>query len=116
MKYGSKSKPISIHRTSVFRLDPSLTSKEAIVFRAHAAGQTDGQVCNELRMDLLRFRLVMRKMREKIGAADNISLISWAKRRIKGADRRINGQKDVHAPRESERLPKNEVAGAGQRL
>jgi hypothetical protein len=37
-------------------------------------------------MDLLRFRLVMRKMREKIGAADNISLISWAKRRIEGAD------------------------------
>jgi hypothetical protein len=55
----------------------------------------------------------MRKMREKIGAADNISLISWAKRRIKGADRRINGQKHMHAPRESERLPKNQLAGAG---
>jgi len=44
----------------------------------------------------------MREMREKIGAADNISLISWAKRRIKGTDRRINGQKDMHARRESE--------------
>jgi DNA-binding CsgD family transcriptional regulator len=107
---------VSIHRISAFRLDPSLTSEEAIVLRALAAGQTDGQVCNELQINLLRFRLVMRKIREKIGAADNISLISWAKRRIKGADRRINGQKDMHAPRESERLPKNEVAGAGQRL
>jgi hypothetical protein len=58
----------------------------------------------------------MRKMREKIGAADNISLISWAKRRIKGTVRRINDQKDMHAPRESERFPKNEVAGAGQRV
>jgi hypothetical protein len=61
----------------------------------------------------LSFHLAMHKMREKIRAADNVSLISWAKRRIKGADRRINGQKDMHAPRQPERLPKNEVAGAG---
>jgi hypothetical protein len=33
---------------------------------------------------------MMRDMREKIGMADNISLIQWAKRQIKGVDQRIN--------------------------
>ena len=35
---------ISIQRTSAFRLDPSLTSEEAIVLRALSAGQSDRQV------------------------------------------------------------------------
>jgi hypothetical protein len=37
----------------------------------------------------------MRDMREKIGKSDNVSLIEWAKERIKGVDQRIdqlNGQ------------------------
>jgi hypothetical protein len=33
---------ISIHRTSALRLDPTLTSEEAIILRALAAGQTSG--------------------------------------------------------------------------
>lgn len=41
---------ISILRTSAFRLDPSLTGEEAIVLRSLAAGQTDRQVCNGLRI------------------------------------------------------------------
>jgi DNA-binding NarL/FixJ family response regulator len=37
----------STYRTSVFRLDPTLTSKEANILRALAAGRTNKQVCNE---------------------------------------------------------------------
>jgi DNA-binding NarL/FixJ family response regulator len=81
---------ISIHRTSAFRLDPTLTSEEAIVLRALAAGQTDRQVCNELCMDPTTFLRMMRDMREKIGTADNVSLVMWAKRQIKGVDQRID--------------------------
>jgi DNA-binding NarL/FixJ family response regulator len=87
-----KHKPnlISIHRTSTFRLDPSLTGEEAIVLRALAGGQTDRQVCRELRMEPTTFLRMMREMREKIGTADNLSLIEWAKRQIKGVDQRID--------------------------
>jgi DNA-binding NarL/FixJ family response regulator len=81
---------ISIHRPSAFRLDPALTSEETIILRALAAGQTDRQVCNELRMDPATFLRMMRKMREKIGTTDNIPLIEWAKRQIKGVDQRID--------------------------
>jgi DNA-binding CsgD family transcriptional regulator len=81
---------ISIHRTSAFRLDPTLTGEEAIVLRALAAGQTDRQVCKELHMDPTRFLCMMRGMRGKIGMADNVSLIVWAKRQINGVDQRID--------------------------
>jgi DNA-binding NarL/FixJ family response regulator len=81
---------ISIQRGSTFRLDPTLTSDESIVLRALAAGRTDRQVCNDLRMDPTTFLLMMREMREKIGTADNVSLIEWAKQRMKGVDRRID--------------------------
>jgi DNA-binding CsgD family transcriptional regulator len=83
-------KLISIQRTSDFRLDPTLTSEEAIILRALAAGQTDRQVCNDLRMDPTTFLRMMREMREKIGTVDNVSLIEWGKRRIKGVDQRID--------------------------
>lgn len=83
-------KPISIDRDSVFRLDPTLTSDEAIVLRALAAGQTDKQVCKELHLNPTTFLRMMRDMREKIGAKDNVSLIEWAKRQIKGVDQRID--------------------------
>ena len=55
-------KLISINRASAFQLDPSLIGPEAIVLRALVAGQTDRQVCNELRMSpatFLRMRLVL---------------------------------------------------------
>jgi DNA-binding CsgD family transcriptional regulator len=81
---------ISLHHTSAFRLDPSLTGEEAIVLRALAAGQTDRQVCNVLRMDPTTFLRLMRDMREKIGKTDNVSLIEWAKEHIKGVDQRID--------------------------
>ncbi len=87
-----KHKPnlISICDISAFRLDPTLTSEESIVLRALAAGKIDRQVCNDLRMDPTTFLRMMRDMREKIGTADNVSLIEWAKRQIKGVDQRID--------------------------
>jgi DNA-binding NarL/FixJ family response regulator len=81
---------ISIQRTPTFLLDPSLSSEEAIVLRALAAGQTDRQVCNVLHMDPTTFLRMMRDMREKIGKTDNVSLIEWAKEHIEGVDERID--------------------------
>jgi DNA-binding NarL/FixJ family response regulator len=80
---------ISISRNPGFRLDPTLTSEESIILGALAGGRTDRQVCNDLRMDPTTFLRMMRDMRQKIGAADNISLIAWAERQIKGGDQRI---------------------------
>ena len=81
---------IAIHRTFDFRLDPTLTGEEAIVLRALAAGQTDRQVCKALKIGSTAFLRLMRAMRTKIGATDDISLIAWAKLRIKDADQRID--------------------------
>jgi DNA-binding NarL/FixJ family response regulator len=83
-------KVIGAHRTLAFRLDPTLTSEETIVLRALATGQTDRQVCKELRMDPTSFLRMMRDMREKIGMSDNVSLIEWGKRLMKGVDQRID--------------------------
>jgi DNA-binding CsgD family transcriptional regulator len=77
-------KLISVLRTSAFQLDPTLTGEEGIVLRSLATGQTDRQVCHQLHMDSAMFFRTMRDMREKIGTADNVSLIAWAKRQIKG--------------------------------
>lgn len=81
---------INIPGVSVFRLDPAFTGEEAIVLRALAAGQTDRQVCKELSMGSIAFLRVMRDMRAKTGTADDISLIAWAKLRIKGVDQRTD--------------------------
>ena len=81
---------IVIHRTLDFRLDPTLNGEEAIVLQALAAGQTDRQVCKALRIGSTAFLRLMRAMRTKIGATDDISLIAWAKLRIKDADQRID--------------------------
>ncbi|MFZ3332052.1 MAG: hypothetical protein WA197_15565 [Candidatus Acidiferrales bacterium] len=87
-----KHKPnlIGIHSASAFRLDPTLSSEEAIVLRALVAGQTDRQVCNGLGMDRATFLLMMRDMRDKSGTANNVSVIAWARRQIKGVDQRID--------------------------
>jgi DNA-binding NarL/FixJ family response regulator len=81
---------ISISRNLGFHLDPTLTSEESIILRALAGGRTDRQVCNDLRMDPTTFLRMMREMRQKIGAVDNITLIAWAKRQIKDGDQRID--------------------------
>lgn len=93
-----KNNLISIRRTSSFRLDPSLNSEEAIVLRALAAGQTDREVCKDLRMDPDTFLRMMREMRGKIGTSDNVSLIEWAKQQIKRGDQRID-KLQRYAPR-----------------
>jgi DNA-binding CsgD family transcriptional regulator len=81
---------ISISGASGFRLDPALNSEESIILRALAAGRTDRQVCNDLRMDPTIFLSMMREMRQKIGTSDNVSLIAWAKRQLKDGDQRID--------------------------
>lgn len=85
-----KADPIGTHLLSAFRLDPALTGEEAIVLRALAGGQTDRQVCKQLRMAVTTFQRIMRDMREKTGTADNVSLMVWAARQIKGIDQRID--------------------------
>jgi len=62
------------------------------VLRALVAGQTDRQVCKDLRMDPTAFLRMMRDMREKIGVTDNLSLIAWATQQIKDGDQRIEGR------------------------
>jgi DNA-binding NarL/FixJ family response regulator len=83
-------KLINIQRASAFRLDPTLTGEEAIVLRALAGGNTDRQVCSQLRMHPNTYLRMMREMREKIHMTDNVSLIECAKERIKGVDQRID--------------------------
>ena len=83
-------KVISMQRRSAFQLDPTLTGEESIVLRALAAGRTDRQICNDLRMVPTTFLLTMREIRKKTGTADNPSLIVWAKRQIKAGDQRID--------------------------
>jgi hypothetical protein len=83
---------IDIDRTSTLRLNPALTGEEGIVLRALVGGQTDRQVCRDLRMDPAIFLRMMRDMREKIGVTDNISLIAWATQQIKDGDQRIEGR------------------------
>jgi DNA-binding NarL/FixJ family response regulator len=90
MKRGLK--VISIKRNPSFQLNPSLTGEEGIVLRALAGGQTDKQVCSNLRMNPTTFLRMMRDLREKIGTTDNISLIDWARRQIKDGDQRIEGR------------------------
>ena len=41
-------------------------------------------------MDPTTFLRMVREMREKIGAADNVSLVAWAKRQMKDVDQRID--------------------------
>jgi DNA-binding CsgD family transcriptional regulator len=81
---------ISINRAAGFHLDPGLTNEESIILRALAAGRTDRQVCNDLRMEPTKFLSMMREMRQKIGTLDNLSLVAWAKRQIKDGDQRID--------------------------
>jgi hypothetical protein len=76
--------------TPILRLDPALTGGEAIVLRSLVAGQTQRHVRKELRMSPAAFLGMMRDLREKIGTADDVSLIVWAKRKITDADQRID--------------------------
>jgi DNA-binding NarL/FixJ family response regulator len=81
---------ISIGRRLGFRVDPNLTNQESIVLRALASGRTGKQVCNDLGVESTTFVSMMREMRQKIGTANNVSLIAWAKRQIKDGEQRID--------------------------
>jgi len=79
-------------------LDPTLTVEETIILRALAAGQTNRQVGRDLRIGPATLLRIMRDMREKLGTADNISLIKWVKRRIGGVDQRIDRPERLARP------------------
>jgi DNA-binding CsgD family transcriptional regulator len=89
---------IRVLRVSPFRLDPSLTGEEGIALRALASGQSEVEVCRELGMNAMTFLRLTRDLREKTGAADNVSLIAWAKRNISGVDQRIEGAERYARP------------------
>jgi diguanylate cyclase (GGDEF)-like protein/PAS domain S-box-containing protein len=75
---------------SAFRLNPAMTSEEAMVMRALSEGRTYTEVCKRLRMSAAAFSRTMSNMRDKTGTVDNTSLAAWAKRQIKDADQRID--------------------------
>jgi DNA-binding NarL/FixJ family response regulator len=81
---------INISRSSGLRMDATLTSEESIILRALAGGRTDRQVCNDLRMEPTTFLRMMHDMRQKIGAADNLTLIVWARGQMKDGDQRVD--------------------------
>jgi len=87
---NQESKVIVMRAGSAFQLNPAFTSQEAIALRALVAGQTDRQVCRDLFMHPTAFLRMMRDIREKIGARDNVSVIEWVKHRIRGVDQRID--------------------------
>ncbi len=91
-------KVININRAQGFRLDPTLTSEEAIVLRSLAAGKTDRQVCSDLHMAPDTFLLMMRNVREKTSTASNLSLREWAQERMKTVDQRIDKQERFGRP------------------
>jgi DNA-binding NarL/FixJ family response regulator len=91
-------KVININHNPAFRMDPTLTSEEAIVLRALAAGKTDKQVCNELRMAPDTFLRMMRDVREKTCTPNNLSLREWARLQMKGVDQRIDKQERFARP------------------
>ena len=89
---SQESKVINIKRTPGFRLDPTLTSEEAVVLRSLAAGKTDRQVCDDLGMAPETFLRMMRDVREKTSTTGSLSLREWAREQMKGVDQRIDKQ------------------------
>ena len=81
---------ICITRGSGFRIDPTFTGEESNILWALACGRTERQVCNDFRMEPTTFLRLMNDMRKKVGSADNVTLIAWAKHRINGGDQEID--------------------------
>jgi len=93
-----EAKVINFKPASSFKLDPTLTSEEAIVLRALGAGKTDRQVCKDLRMAPETFLRMMRDVREKTSSASDLSLREWAQQQIKGLERRIDDRENLGRP------------------
>jgi DNA-binding NarL/FixJ family response regulator len=85
-----ESRIVEIGYAPVLRPSPTLTSEERILLRGLVVGRTVRQIRKDLRMSAGTFFRAMREIREKTGAADDTSLIVWAKRQIQGADQRID--------------------------
>jgi DNA-binding CsgD family transcriptional regulator len=91
-------KVISNSPISGFRLDPTFTSEEAIILRALVGGKTDKQVCDLLRMSSNLFLRLMRDLREKTSSTNSLSLLAWARRRMKSGDQRVDRQERYARP------------------
>jgi DNA-binding CsgD family transcriptional regulator len=91
-------KVISTSLISGFRLDPTFTSEEAIILRALVGGKTDKQVRDLLRMSSNLFLRLMRDLREKTSTTNNLSLLAWARRRMKSGDQRVDRQERYARP------------------
>jgi DNA-binding NarL/FixJ family response regulator len=75
-------------QTSVARPDPMLNLEESIVLRAFAAGKSDKQICQELRMVPAAVFEVIRDLEEKTGTRDRAALLVWVLRRKQSIDSR----------------------------
>jgi DNA-binding NarL/FixJ family response regulator len=71
---------------------PQLTGEESMVMRSFAAGKSDKQVRNELRIPLQSFHRLLRDLSEKTRTRDRVGLLMWALRRsnLLKASRRPN--------------------------
>jgi DNA-binding CsgD family transcriptional regulator len=90
MNYQSKA--IGVRGKRDLRPDSTLTSEEGIVLRALIAGKTEKQVRADLRISGALFLRLMRGMREKTGAPNNLSLLVWARRSMESGDQRVARQ------------------------
>jgi DNA-binding NarL/FixJ family response regulator len=75
-------------QNSTARPEPTLNLEESIVLRAFAAGKSDKQICQELRMVPAAVFEVMRDLEEKTGTRDRAALLVWALRRTQSVDSR----------------------------
>jgi DNA-binding CsgD family transcriptional regulator len=65
-----------------------LTQEESILMRALIAGNSQKQICKDLRIDSGMFYRLLRGLREKTGAVDKIGLEVWGLRQAKNGDQR----------------------------
>jgi DNA-binding NarL/FixJ family response regulator len=75
-------------QTSAAGPDPTLNLEESIVLRAFAAGKSDKQICQELRMVPTAVFEVIRDLEEKTGTCDRAALLVWVLRRKQSVDSR----------------------------
>jgi DNA-binding CsgD family transcriptional regulator len=94
---NSQSKAIGVRGKRGLRPDSTLTSEEAIILRALIAGKTEKQVREDLRISGALFLRLMRDMRGKTGAPNNLSLLVWAQRWMESGDQRVARQEMVES-------------------
>jgi len=78
-----------------------LTAEESMVMRSFAAGKSDKQVRNELRIPLQSFHRLLRDLKEKTRTCDRVGLLMWALRqnnvRNSGRRTKLDGRSPTFA-------------------